>query len=158
MFEFFFCPIVENGQFQMESGTISRVHKSCKTLSIGKQWLAWALKGNSNIREYPAMGWRKLKPGSLARENSFAFAIFAEFAEAGKRRNKAVHLLEKRVISMIRLLILVSDWPIIMIDPGGLLLVLPPPMPVRLREIVLLLRVCTIGWGRQFEAAKLCSC
>jgi hypothetical protein len=60
------------------------------------------LHGNSNIREYPAMGWRKLKPGSLARENSFAFAIFAEFAEAGKRRNKAVHLLEKRVISMIR--------------------------------------------------------
>lgn len=83
---------MENGQFQMESGTISRVHMSCKTSSIGKQWLALALKGNSNVRECPAVGRRKLKPGSLARENSFAFAaIFAEFAEASKRRDKGMH-------------------------------------------------------------------
>jgi hypothetical protein len=87
---------------------------------------------------------KKVKTWQFGWENSFAFAIFTEFAEAGKRRNKAVHLLEKGIISMIRLLILVSDWPIIMIDPGGLLLVLLPPMPVWLREIVLLLRVCTI--------------
>jgi hypothetical protein len=38
------------------------------------------------------VGRRKLKPGSLAQENSFAFAaIFAEFAEAGERRDKAMH-------------------------------------------------------------------
>jgi hypothetical protein len=32
---------------------------------------------------------------------------------------------EKSVINMILLLISVSDWPIIMIGPGGLLLVIP---------------------------------
>jgi hypothetical protein len=35
---------------------------------------------------------------------------------------------EKSVINLIWLLITVSDWPITMIGPGGLLLVLPPPI------------------------------
>jgi hypothetical protein len=48
--------------------------------------------------------------------------MFAHFAEAGKWRNKAA--VKKSVINTISLLLLpVSDWPIIMIRPGGLLLV-----------------------------------
>jgi hypothetical protein len=48
-----------------------------------------------------------------------------KFAEAGERRTKPMHLLEKSVINMIWLLLLVFDWPNIMISPCGLLLVLP---------------------------------
>jgi hypothetical protein len=40
-----------------------------------------------------------------------------------KRHNEVVYLPQKSVINMIWLLLPVSDWPIIMIDPGGLLLV-----------------------------------
>jgi hypothetical protein len=36
-----------------------------------------------------------------------------------------VHLLEKSVLNMIWLLPPVFDWPILMIGPGGLLLVVP---------------------------------
>jgi hypothetical protein len=57
----------------------------------------------------------------LAQENGFSPAFF--FAEAGINRSKAVHLLEKRVINMMRLLILLLS--IITIGPGGLLLVVP---------------------------------
>jgi hypothetical protein len=49
--------------------------------------------------------------------------MFAQFAEVGKRHSKAVHPLQKSVINMIWLLLSVSDWPIIMIGPGGLQLV-----------------------------------
>ncbi len=54
-------------------------------------------------------------------------SIFAQFAEAGKRQSKASQQLpEKSVINMLWLLIPVSDWPIIMIGPGGLVLVVSP--------------------------------
>ncbi len=36
-----------------------------------------------------------------------------------------MHLAEKSVISMMCHMLSVSDWPIIMIGPGGLLLVVP---------------------------------
>jgi hypothetical protein len=49
--------------------------------------------------------------------------MFSQVAEAGKRHRKAVHLLEKSVINMIWLLLPGFDWPIIMIGPSGLLLV-----------------------------------
>jgi len=39
-------------------------------------------------------------PVKLAHENSFS-PTFAPFAEAGKKRSKAVHLLQKSVINMI---------------------------------------------------------
>jgi hypothetical protein len=52
--------------------------------------------------------------------------MFAQFAEAGKNRSKAVHLLEKSVINMIWLLLPVFYWPIIMIRPRGLLLLVVP--------------------------------
>jgi hypothetical protein len=42
--------------------------------------------------------------------------------EAGKKRSKAVHLLQKSVTNVIWLMVPVSDWLIIMIGPGGLLL------------------------------------
>ncbi len=51
--------------------------------------------------------------------------ICAQFAEAGKWLSKAVHLLQKSAINMIRLLSPVFDWPNIVIKPGGLLLVVP---------------------------------
>jgi hypothetical protein len=52
--------------------------------------------------------------------------MFSQFAEAGKKhRRAAVHLLEKSVINMICLLLPGFDWPIIMIGPSGLLLVVP---------------------------------
>jgi hypothetical protein len=47
----------------------------------------------------------------LAWDNGFSPA---QFAEAGKKHCKVVHLLEKRVINM-KLLLPVFDWPIIMI-------------------------------------------
>jgi hypothetical protein len=40
-------------------------------------------------------------PVKLAHTNSFSPHTFAHFAEAGKKRTKALHLLEKRVINMI---------------------------------------------------------
>jgi hypothetical protein len=39
--------------------------------------------------------------------------------------HQAVHLLEKSVINMIWLLVPGFDWPVIMIGPSGLLLVVP---------------------------------
>jgi hypothetical protein len=51
--------------------------------------------------------------------------MFSQVAEAGKRHRKVVHLLEKSVINMIWLLLPGFDWPIIMIGPSGLLLVVP---------------------------------
>ncbi len=47
----------------------------------------------------------------------------AQSAEVGKRHSKAVHMPEKSVINMVWLLLLVSDWPIITVGPGGLPLV-----------------------------------
>jgi hypothetical protein len=47
--------------------------------------------------------------------------MLAHVGEAGKWRNKAV--VKKSVINTISPLFPVSDWPIIMIRPGGLLLV-----------------------------------
>jgi hypothetical protein len=49
--------------------------------------------------------------------------VFLLHTRAGKQHSKPVHLLEKSVINMISPLLLVFDWPIIMIGPGGLLLV-----------------------------------
>jgi hypothetical protein len=67
--------------------------------------------------------WREVNICGLGSGKWFFSCIFAHFAKAGKKHSKAVHLLEKRVINMISLLLLVFDWPIMMIDPGGLLLV-----------------------------------
>jgi hypothetical protein len=64
----------------------------------------------------------KSKHASLAQKNGFA-STFAS-AEEWKRHNKDVHLPEKTVINMIGLPLPVSDWPIIMIGPSGLLLVI----------------------------------
>jgi hypothetical protein len=66
----------------------------------------------------------KLTYTGLAHKWFFSY-IFGQFAEAGNKRSKTVHLLHKCVINMIRLLIPVFDWLIIMIGPGGLLLVVP---------------------------------
>jgi hypothetical protein len=41
------------------------------------------------------------KSQHMSQENGFSPACFAHFAEAGKNRSKAVHLLEKSVINMI---------------------------------------------------------
>jgi hypothetical protein len=60
----------------------------------------------------------------LPQENGFSPTYFAQVAEAGKKRSKTIiQLLEKSVINMISLLLPVFDWSIIMIGPGGLLLV-----------------------------------
>jgi hypothetical protein len=47
---------------------------------------------------------------------------------AAKRSSSTLHQLEKSVINMILLLLSVSDRSIIMIGPGGLLLVVPAPI------------------------------
>ncbi len=57
----------------------------------------------------------------MAHEIGFSPAYFAQFVGAGEKHSKAVHLLEKSVINMIRLLLPVFDW----FGPGGLLLVVP---------------------------------
>ncbi len=68
-------------------------------------------------------GEEKSKYACLAQENKFCSYFFAQFAEAGERHSKVVHLPKKSVINMICLLHLVVYWPNIMIGPGGLLLV-----------------------------------
>jgi hypothetical protein len=67
----------------------------------------------------------KSKCAGFAQENSFSTGICALFAEAGKKRSKGMHLLEKSVINTISLSLHVFYWPIIMIGPGGLLLIVP---------------------------------
>jgi hypothetical protein len=59
-----------------------------------------------------------------AQQNGFGNAfLLHSLLRLGKRHNKVVYLPEKSVINMIRPLLPVSDWPIIMIGSGGLLLV-----------------------------------
>jgi hypothetical protein len=71
------------------------------------------------------IGWRNANICWCVSGKWFFCCIFAQFAEAGKKRSKAVHLLEKSVINMIWLLLPVFDWSIIMISPRGVLLVVP---------------------------------
>jgi hypothetical protein len=62
-----------------------------------------------------------MKKSKLCRFGSgkqFWLCIIARIAAAGKPA-------ENSVINMIKLLLIVSDWPIIMICPSGLLLVVP---------------------------------
>jgi hypothetical protein len=66
----------------------------------------------------------KSKYGGLAQEIGFWLSIIVHYTMAGKRHSNAVHLQKTSPINMIWLLISVSDWPIIMIRPGGLLLVI----------------------------------
>ncbi len=67
--------------------------------------------------------WREVNICGLGSGKWFFSCIFAQFAEAGKKHSKAVHLLEKSVMRMISLQLPVFHWPIMMIGPGGLLLV-----------------------------------
>jgi hypothetical protein len=62
----------------------------------------------------------------LAQENGFGSAWLPclRWLVSGTA-TVAVHLQKKSVINMIWLLVSVSDWPIILIRPGGLLLVVP---------------------------------
>ncbi len=71
------------------------------------------------------IGWRNANICGCGSGKWCFHCIFGQFAEAGKKRIKAVHLLEESVINMIGVLLPVLDWPIIMIGPGGLLLVVP---------------------------------
>jgi hypothetical protein len=63
----------------------------------------------------------KSKHGSLAQQNGFDPAFLHSLLRLVK--GSAQQLPEKSVINMLWLLIPVSDWPFIMIGPGGLVLV-----------------------------------
>jgi hypothetical protein len=64
----------------------------------------------------------KSKYAGLAQEQWFWLSIIPQFAVASKRQSNNVHLRKKGVI----LLLLGNyDWLIIIIGPGGLLLVIP---------------------------------
>jgi hypothetical protein len=65
-------------------------------------------------------GNQKSEHASLAQQNGFGTAFSHSLRRLAKRIAKSK---EKSVINMIGLLLLVSDLPIIMIDPVGLLLV-----------------------------------
>jgi hypothetical protein len=56
-----------------------------------------------------------------------------EHAVAGKRLNTSVHLKKKNVLNGTWLRRSISDWSIIMIGPGGLLLVVPTYMEFQLQ-------------------------
>jgi hypothetical protein len=75
----------------------------------------------SNIK----IRWRKVNICRFGSWKWFFSWMFSQFVEAGKKHRKAVHLLEKSVINMIWLLVFGFDWPIRMIGPSGLLLVVP---------------------------------
>jgi hypothetical protein len=74
----------------------------------------------------------KVKMCRFSSGNWFFCTKFVQHAMAGKRRNIVVHL-QKRVINCTWLRLSISDWSIIMIGPGGLLLVVPMYMQVRLQ-------------------------
>jgi hypothetical protein len=65
--------------------------------------------------------WKKSKYVSLAQQNGFC--TLHNFAEAGKRQSQGYHFPEKTVMNMIWLLFPISELPIVMIGPGGFLLV-----------------------------------
>jgi hypothetical protein len=66
------------------------------------------------------------KHAGLAQENSFGSAQSHSLRWLVKSRsNNAVHLQKKSVINTIWLVLSISDWLIMMIGPGGLLLVVP---------------------------------
>jgi hypothetical protein len=67
----------------------------------------------------------KSKCAGFAQENSFSTAYLLCLLRLVKKPSKSLHLLEKSVINMIALSLHVFDWPIIMIGPGGLLLIVP---------------------------------
>jgi hypothetical protein len=69
--------------------------------------------------------WKRVSICRFGSGKWFLSCIFAQFPEAGTTRSKGVHLLEKSVINMMWKLVPVFDWAIIMIGPGGLLLVVP---------------------------------
>ncbi len=69
------------------------------------------------------IGWRNVKTCLFGSAKRFWLSMIAQFAVASKWQRCAPA--EKRVINMTWLLLSVSDWPIIMIRPGGLLLVVP---------------------------------
>jgi hypothetical protein len=59
----------------------------------------------------------------------FGIGIIAQIAVAGEKKalQHCAPAEKRSVINMIRLLLSVSNWPIIMIRPGGLLLVVQSP-------------------------------
>jgi len=85
-------------------------------LRASLQWLVCDL--------HITIGWRKVKTCQYGSRKWFWPSTFAQTAKPGKICITAVNLLEN-VINMIWLLLPVSDWPILMIAPGGLLLVVP---------------------------------
>jgi hypothetical protein len=73
------------------------------------------------------IGGRKSNLCPFGSRKWFSLSVTAHVAVAGKKRCAPA---EKSVINMISLVLSVFDWPIIMIGPGGLLLVVPPPIPI----------------------------
>jgi len=85
----------------------------------------------------------KVKMCRFSSRNWFFCTKFVQLAVAGKRRNTVVHL-QKRIINWTWLWRSISDLSIIMIGPGGLLLVVPMYMQFQF-----------YWWGCQKNIAKL---
>jgi hypothetical protein len=87
--------------------------------------VSWKEKGHKSIpqAQYVTLHIqiKAIKICWFSSANQFCSCISAQFAEAGKRHSKAVHIVEKSVINMFRSVLPVFDWPNIMIGPGGLL-------------------------------------
>jgi hypothetical protein len=84
------------------------------------------LTGAQYVTLHIKIRWRKSNiqyAGVAAQENQMVFLLHICSVRWGWY--KAVHMLEKSVINMIWLLLPVFDLPIMMIGPGGLLLVVP---------------------------------
>jgi len=71
------------------------------------------------------IGWRKVKMCRFGSGKWFWQGIIGHFVVAGKCHSNIAPA-EESVINMIWLLLSISDWPNVMIGPGGLLLVVPP--------------------------------
>jgi hypothetical protein len=97
-------------------------HASCKSSSASM----WACKLKLDEEQS--------KHASLAQQNSFG-GYPSNFPTICWDRYRALQSTQKIVINMIWLVLPVSDWPSIMIDPGGLLLV--PSHPFRVLVLVL---------------------
>ncbi len=76
--------------------------------------------------------------------NWFFCTKFVQLVVAGKRRNIVVHLHKCNKLDLTRLSI--SDWSIIMIGPGSLLVLLPMYMQFQFQYY---------WWGCQKKKAKL---
>jgi hypothetical protein len=114
---------------------------------IASWWPNYKLSGGINLDNYLEhlhccsvcdsrqlnLLWKKWKCAGLAQEIDFSAPNSCTLQWPGKWRNTAVHFQNKECNKLDLIAAQYSDWSIIMIGPGGLLLVVPKYMQFQLQ-------------------------